>query len=265
MNKDNLAFLHDNLKYLGFGEYSLLNHLLESEMTRGTLAFELYTDAFFDEETKLEAKLYFRRSDSLDMYFFNKYEAMLVYPENPEKNKAQTFYIYKGSGVTLKEAFNLLQGRSVYKKLTNSVGEKYTAWIQLNFEQKDLHENYKYKYFRSENRYDLVKILANYKLREMENEETREMLFRSLRRGNLHPVTLIKTNKTERMFIQANPQFKTINIIPPATRAAKKEKEMMKDRRGIVETPDVGIPEREVNVSCLEEDDERVRQKNGQI
>ena len=265
MNKDNLAFLQDNLKYLGFGEYSLLNHLLESEMTRGTHSFELYTDAFFDEETKLEARLHFRRSDSMDMYFFNKYEAMLVYPENPEKNKTQTFYIYKGSGVTLKEAFNLLQGRAVYKKLTNAVGEKYTAWIQLNFEQKDLHENYKYRYFRSESRFDLAKVLANYKLREMENEETREMLFRSLRRGNIHPVTLIKSNKTEKLFIQANPQFKTINILPPATRAARKDKHPVKDRREIAETPDLEIPEREVNESCLEEDGERARQKNGQI
>ena len=205
MNKDNLAFLDDNLKYLGFGEHSLLNQLLEAEMTRGSLAFDLYTEAFFDEYTRLEAKLYFRRSDSLDMYFFNKYDALLQYPEAPEKNKAQTFYIYKGSGVTLKEAFNLLQGRAVYKKMTSAAGEKYTAWIQLNFDEKDLHENYKYKYFRSERHYDLAKILANYKLREMENEETREMLFRSLRRGNLHPVTLIKPNKTERIFIQANP------------------------------------------------------------
>ena len=264
MNKDNLAFLQDNLKYLGFGEYSLLNHLLESEMTRGTLSFELHTDAFFDEDTRLEAKLYFRRSDQLDMYFFNKYDAVLMYQDNPERNKAQTFYIYKGSGVTLKEAFNLLQGRAVHKKLTTSAGEKYTSWIQLNFEQKDLHENYKYKYFRSENRYDLAKVLDHYKLREMENEETREMLFRSLRRGNLHPVTLMKSNKTEKLLIHANPQFKTINIVPPATRAVRKENTNRKDRSDVRETPDLVIPEREVNESCLEEDGERERQKSSQ-
>jgi hypothetical protein len=265
MNKDNLAFLQDNLKYLGFGEYSLLNHLLESEMSRGTPSFELHTDAFFDEDTRLEAKLYFRKSDQLDMYFFNKYDAMLSYPESPDRNKVQTFYIYKGSGVTLKEAYNLLQGRAVYKKLTNAVGEKYTAWIQLNFEQKDLHENYKYKYFRSENRYDLAKVLANYKLREMENEETREMLFRSLRRGNLHPVTLVKSNKTEKLLIHANPQFKTINIVPPATRADRKDKDSRKEHCDVRETPDQVIPEREVNESCLEEDGEKVRQKNNQL
>ena len=60
MNKDNLAFLDDNLKYLGFGEHSLLNQLLEAEMTRGSMTFDLYTEAFFDEYTRLEVKLYFR-------------------------------------------------------------------------------------------------------------------------------------------------------------------------------------------------------------
>lgn len=263
MNKDNLAFLNENLKYLGFGEHSLLNQLLEAEITRGSLAFELYTEAFFDEDTRLEAKLYFKRSESLDLYFFSKYDALLQYPESPDRNKSQTFYIYKGSGVTLKEAFNLLQGRAVHKKLTSAIGEKYTAWIQLNFEQRDLHENYKYKYFRSERYYDLAKILANYRLREMENEETREMLFRSLRRGNLHPVTLMKTNKTEKIFIHANPQFKTINIIPAAIRA-RKEKES--EQREVLETPDTGMGDKEVNESVLEDEgDSTVKRKKARL
>ncbi|HVS97676.1 MAG TPA: hypothetical protein VHE54_14380 [Puia sp.] len=251
MNKDNLAYLDENLKYLGFGEHSLLNRLLEAEITSGAPSFELHTEAFFDEETRLEAKLYFKRSESLDLYFFNKYDALLEYPDHPDKNKAQTFYIYKGSGVTLKEAFNLLQGRAVYKHLTTAVGEKYTAWIQLNFDQKDLHENYKFKYFRSERYYDLAKILANYRLREMENEDTREMLFRSLRRGNLHPVTLMKSNKTEKIFIHANPQFKTINIVPAAMRA-RKEKD--NGQRDMLKTSDTGVDDKEVNESVLEEE-----------
>jgi hypothetical protein len=262
MNTDNLAFLQDNLKYLGFGEHSLLNHLLEAEMTRGSLSFELFTEAFFDEDTKLEAKLYFRKSDQLDMYFFNKYDAVLRYPEEPGKDKAQTFYIFKGSGVTLKEAFNLLQGRAVYKKMSSAIGEKYTAWIQLNFDQKDLHDNYKYKYFRSERQFDLAKVLANYKLREMENEETREMLFRSLRRGNVHPVTLLKANKVEKLLIHANPQYKTINIVPTATRAARKEKNEAREQREIKESPEPAMAEREVNESILEEENDPVHRKN---
>jgi hypothetical protein len=257
MNYENLAFLQDNLKYLGFGEHSLLNHQLEAEIAKEPLSFELYTEAFFDEDTRLEAKLHFRRSDTLEMYFFNKYDALLRYSDIPDRNKAQTFFIYKGSGVTLKEAFNLLQGRAVYKNLTNAVGEKYTAWIQLNFEEKNLHDNYRFRYFRADNRYDLSKVLSNYKLREMENEETKEVLFRSLRRGNVHPVTLVKANKTERILIHANPQYKMINIVPPATRAARKDRR----QRELAETADTGATDPEVNESLLEEDAEAMTQK----
>src|SRR5882757_6182131 len=142
MKQENLAFLHDNLKYLGFGEggphYDQVHEAIERA---GPEEFQVYTEAYFDEGSKLEACLYFRRSDQHGMCFFNKYDELLRYSDNPERNKAQTFYINKGSGVTFKEAFNLLSGRAVNKNLVSLEGEKYNAWIQINFEEKDLHNN----------------------------------------------------------------------------------------------------------------------------
>jgi hypothetical protein len=52
------------------------------------------------------------------MYFFNKYDASLQ-----AKDMAQTFYINKGSGITAKEAYNLMEGRAVHKELENKEGE----------------------------------------------------------------------------------------------------------------------------------------------
>jgi hypothetical protein len=222
MNNENLEFLHDNLKYLGFGDNTLLNQQLEEQILKESKEIELYTEAYFDDFCRLEAKLYFRRSDQKEMYFFNKYEALLRYPDDPDKNRSQTFYINKGMGVTFKEAFNLLQGRAVNKDLVNIEGEKYNAWVQLNFEEKDLHSNYKVKQYRAQYRYELEKVLENYPIRELQNEETKAVLIRSLRRGNLQLVTFVKVSKTEKMFIEANPMFKTINIFPLAIRAARK-------------------------------------------
>ncbi|MHA4875680.1 hypothetical protein, partial [Enterococcus faecium] len=59
----------------------------------------------------------------------------------------QTFYIHKGKGVTAKEAYNLLEGRSVYKELTNKAGVAYKDWIQLDFTKKDKHGNHEVKQF----------------------------------------------------------------------------------------------------------------------
>ncbi|MDP4150054.1 MAG: hypothetical protein Q8927_14650 [Bacteroidota bacterium] len=223
MNNDNLEFLQDSLKYLGFGEKLLLNQQLEESIAGEPKEFQLDTEHFFDEDHKLELALYFRRSEQADMYFFNKYEARLRSATDLELDRAQVFYISKGRGVTLKEAFNLLQGRAVNKDLTDADGQKYNAWIQLNFLEKDQYDNYKVKQFRPQYGYDLEKTLEKYPIKELKNEELKAGLIRSLKKGNLHPVSFQKILKTEKMFIEANPQYKTINIFPAVNRHGRKE------------------------------------------
>jgi hypothetical protein len=225
MNKENLTFLQDGLKFLGFGESTLLNKQLEEQIGKGVREFELYTEAFFDDFTKLEAKLYFHQSDKSERYIFGKYDALLCYADNPERNKSQTFFIYKNTGVTFKEAFNLLEGRAVYRALINADEQKYKAWIQLNFAERDLHDNYRTKQYSAHYGYDLERVLETYQILELQKEDTRAALIRSLQRGNLQMITLIKPKKTEKMFIEANPMFKTINIFSEASRAAKKNGE----------------------------------------
>ncbi|HEX9510164.1 MAG TPA: hypothetical protein VF939_06750 [Puia sp.] len=222
MNGENLEFLQESLKYLGFGEKLPLNEQLEQQIVKETKEFQLYTESFYDDDYKLEIVLHFRRGDQKDLYFFNKYEALLRKGEAPEMDRMQTFYISKGTGVTLKEAYNLLQGRAVNKNLTNIEGEKYNAWLQLNFEEMDLNHNYKVKQFRSQYGYDLEKVLEKYPIRELKTEESKELLIKALRRGNLQPVHFLKANKAEKMFIEASPQWKSINIYSSPAMALQK-------------------------------------------
>jgi hypothetical protein len=222
MKKDNLTFLQENLRYLGFGETLPFNDELEHEVGKGQKDFHLATEAHFDEWSKLEATLHFRKGDQQEMYFLTKYTAALWYPENPDLNKMQTFYIFKGAGVTLKEAFNLLQGRAVNKDLTDSEGQKYNAWIQLDFSTRTPTNNYRTRQFRLQYGYDLEKLLCNYPIRELQVEELRSNLIRSLRKGNIHPVTFAMTNKIEKKYIEACPQFKTISIYSETVRANQK-------------------------------------------
>jgi hypothetical protein len=219
MTTNNLDFLNNDLKYMGFGERSILNQHLEAQLQREQPSFELFTEAFFDSDTKLEAKLYFTRSAKENFYFFNKYEALLRYAGEPDKDRAQTFYVSKGHGVTLKEAFNLLQGRAVFKLLTSRSGIQYSAWIQLYFTEKDRHDNYIYIYYRG-GRFDLEKALQQYPIRELGFDEMRANLCRALQRGNLQPVTFEGTEKKGKYLVEANPSLNTINIYPAATRVA---------------------------------------------
>lgn len=222
MNNENLGYLQENLKYLGFGEQQFLNEELEQKILEGAMEFQLFTEAFYDDDYKLEATLNFKRGDQNEKYFFNKYEALLRKGGAPEKDRRQTFYIFKGTGITLKESYNLLQGRAVNKDLINFEGEKYNAWLQLNFGEMDLNHNYKMKQYRLQYGYDLEKVLENYPIRELRLEESKVLLLKALRRGNLQPVHFLKTNRTEKMFIEASPQFKSINIYTSTAMALQK-------------------------------------------
>ena len=120
MNKENLQYLNDNIKYMGFGEN--LKADLEKNMNEEKAEFQLHYKAEINKKPFI-ATMNFRKSDSSDMYFFNNYHASLD-KGNGEKCE-QTFTIYKGKGVTGKEAFNLLDGRSVHKNLVTKVGQPY--------------------------------------------------------------------------------------------------------------------------------------------
>src|SRR5205823_3911156 len=112
MNQENVNYLKDSLKYLGFGE--TLHTALVQKLAAGKPDFQLLFRASVDQKS-FEAVLNFRKSDNSDMYFFNSYTAKLE--RRDSQTREQTFYINKGKGITIKEAFNLLEGRSVFKEL----------------------------------------------------------------------------------------------------------------------------------------------------
>jgi len=123
MNNENLKYLTDNIKYMGFGEN--LKSELEKNMNEGKSAFQLHYQAEINKKP-FEAILNFRKSDSTDMYFFNNYHASLE-RSNGERME-QTLYLNKGHGITAKEAYNLLDGRAVQKDLVTKEGQPYKAW-----------------------------------------------------------------------------------------------------------------------------------------
>jgi hypothetical protein len=145
------------------------------------------------------------------MYFLNKYQATLK-ADDPVQEKTQTFYVNKNSGVTAKEAYNLLSGRAVNKDLTNAEGKIYNTWLQLDFNEKDKNNNFKVKQYHEGYGYDLEKTLNKHPIGEMQDVELKGLLMRSLRKGNVQPVTFINGDQKDRMFVEANPQFKSINM-----------------------------------------------------
>ena len=239
MDREQLDRLKKDIKYLGFGETNTILYTeLEDQIENGPVDFHLQTEAFFDDDTRIEAKLYFELSKDSTRYIFKRYVATLHYSNQPEKTRTQTIYIYRGKGFTFKETFNLLEGRAVNRNHTDFEGSEYNAWTELNFNEKDKHGNYRTREYREPFRYDLEKALEIYRIAELKNDTLRTEVIRSLQRGNIHPVKLLKGSKWEKVFIEANPSNRLITIRSLATKAVVDYK---KDPEG--EIPATKIPD----------------------
>src|SRR5450755_3118243 len=161
MNERNEAFIKNNIKFLGFSD-SIFPELMKNMENRFP-EFVLTHERNYGKE-KLEAKLYFTKSQIGDMYFVNRYLATLV--KFNQERISQMIYLDKGNGLTQKETYNLLSGRSIYTDLKNKQGEKYYAWIKLDFLEKEASGNYKMKQYHEGYKYDLVDTLQKYHIRE---------------------------------------------------------------------------------------------------
>ncbi|HRE67709.1 MAG TPA: hypothetical protein PLM56_05605 [Cyclobacteriaceae bacterium] len=212
MNVKNLEFLKDGLKYLGFGDK--LNADLESRIKEQPAEFKLLLVGEFNKDNikdRVNYTLDFKKSDQTDMYFLNRYQATLK-NDDPAQERTQTFYITKNSGITAKEAYNLLSGRAVNKDLNNKEGQPYNAWLQLDFLEKDKNDNYKVKQYHQGYGYDLEMTLAKYPIKEQLNTDEKTKLMKSLEKGNLAQATFARQGGEDKMFIAANPQYKTIDL-----------------------------------------------------
>jgi len=222
MTKTEIFNLYDHLRFLGFSPEFILRGDLERLISEYWPAFELSTTANFSDQTELKADLHFVKSAEKDAYFLQKYRAILHHPDDPAMEKSQTFSMTNGMQVKLKEAYNLLQGRVVFKEIAPSKGNKYNAWVQLNFKEKDAGGDFKLIKYRSHHGYELANVLNKYPIRELANNDLRDVILQAMKSGDRRHVTFLKpSGKTEKKIIEANPMLKTINIFPAVTTSQK--------------------------------------------
>lgn len=218
MNDKFLADLKNNLKFMGFGDK--LSEGLESQMAKGSPNFQLTLETEINGKA-FAAVLNFRKSDTTDRYFFNSYHATLGRKDGEVVDQA--FYLKDGKGITAKEAFNLLDGRSVHKELTTKAGEPYRAWIQLDFDKKDKNNNHEVKQFHEAYGFDIKEALSKYAFTDLKDPAKEADLLKSLQKGNMQSVTFEKDGSVAKMFVEAAPQFKTVNLYDGEMKRVQKE------------------------------------------
>lgn len=208
MNEKNFDYLKDQVKFTGFGD--ALEGALKEKLMQKVPDFQLHHNTRFGNDAAT-ATLHFKKSAQSDMYFFNKYDLAVKGENNPDTMK-QTFFINKGNNITLKEAYNLMSGRAVNKDLTSKEGQVYNAWVQMDFRETDKNGNYQLKHYHQNYGFDLAKELAKHPIKELNEELQKTKLIDSLQKGNRQGVTFSNAGSEQRMFIEANPRFKSITV-----------------------------------------------------
>jgi len=209
MNQKNLEFLKDQLKYTGFGE--TFDQDLKEKMLKGETEFKLMKEGVYGTDS-MTAVLNFKKSDQSDLYFFNSYQINLQKEDN-KTGLEQTFYINNdNTSITLKEAYNLMEGRSVNKNLKNKDGETYNCWIRMDFKESDDRGNFRLQHYHQNYGYDLEASLEKHSIKELLTPQYKEDLMNSLKKGNLQSVTFVVGGEERKQFVEANPQFKTIKV-----------------------------------------------------
>ncbi|MFC0776878.1 hypothetical protein [Flavobacterium sp. HJSW_4] len=214
MNETNLKYLKDQLKYTGFGE--TFDTELKENMLKGDKDFKIMHTGIMNNgvpnRDTVTVELNFKKSDQTDMYFFNTYQVNLQKEEN-KPGMQQTFYINNdGTSITLKEAYNLMEGRSVNKDLKTKEGESYNSWLKFDFKQTENSGNFKINHYHQNYGYDLEASLEKHSIKELNTPQYKEDLMNSLKKGNLQSVTFVVGGVESKMFVEANPQFKTLNV-----------------------------------------------------
>ena len=198
---------------LGFPISAALAEQLDGGLAKGGSHFEIWSEGTFDD-SKIGAKIHYYKKQDCDDYYILNYEACTKAPIYPFEDRKNSFKVNHGTPITLKEAFNLLQGRAILKDfLTKSLVE-YSAWMELDFRERDISGNYREVKYSAKRGIDLEKAVRMYPIKELEEENGVQDLLLSLQRGDQVEVSFQKKRTIEKVFIEVNAKDKLLTIIP---------------------------------------------------
>lgn len=210
-----INYLKNQLMYLGFGQDEKLHQQLEKSVLESENNTKFHLAVPYDkvqEGNHAQFLINFHKSDKGGVYL-NSFKGVLVVGETGEERT----HSFGANKFTAKEAVNLLEGRAVKAQFTNKfTNELDDVFVQLKLkEEKNEFNNYQMKMFNKNfgiNTKDIVD--KSPLIFEGENaEKTKEMVIKSLEKGNIVSVKFKDENNKE-MNGKAilNPQYKNINL-----------------------------------------------------
>jgi hypothetical protein len=192
-------FLQDQLKKTGFQD---VFGSVEHSLREGKNKFTLPASHYVNESEKVDYELNFVKNKEEGCQF-EGYKATLYNELKPNESYQHYFKINMLNGFDKKQAYNLLSGRAVKKE---------ESWVKFDLNDKDSSGNYRLKEFHSEFGYDLQKVIGGLPLKELSSNTETVKLLDALKDGSREPVIFLLNEIECKYYLDANPQFKSINI-----------------------------------------------------
>ena len=208
---DQVAYLKNQLKYLGFGEDSTLHKDLEKGIKSKKQQFEIKT---ISDKTlpgnKVDFILKFNKTENGGV-FLNSYHANLK--KEKGEDISHNFPVSKENTFTAKEAINLLEGRSVKIEFHNPKSEQLEpAFVQFNFnEPKTEKGNYYFQNFYKNYGVDTAKIVEKSNL-IFDKQEWKDSSIKSLEKGNVVKVKFEQDAKIVEGKAVLDPQNRNLKL-----------------------------------------------------
>lgn len=212
MNEQELKDLNElkeQVMYTGFQEN--LDNELQQLIAEDLPKSQITKEKVMDNQDHLAVDFNFGKSEKTGKHYLNNFHIKMTKP-NGEVTE-QTFYRNFGNNITFKEAYNLLNGRAVYKTgLVNKEEERYNAWLQLDFTKADKHGNYKYQKYHDGYGFDVEAKLKERGYKQMAFTGEDNYFVSSVKKGDCVLGTRTVDGNEIKEYVEANPRFKTINV-----------------------------------------------------
>ncbi|WP_426474810.1 hypothetical protein [Chryseobacterium balustinum] len=208
---DQVQYLKNQLKYLGFGESEKLHKDLEKGINYKNQQFEIKTTS--DKtlpDNKVDFTLKFNKSETGGV-FLNSYNGKLTNEKNEEIS--HNFPVNREQTFTAKEAVNLLEGRTVKIEFNNPKTKQLEpAFVKLNFDEAKTEKgNYQFQNFYKNYGVDTAQIVEKSNL-IFDKPEYKESTIKSLEKGNVVKVKFEIDDQVTEGKAVLNPQYKNLNL-----------------------------------------------------
>lgn len=205
---ENSRLLHEEVQRIGFPD---LSYKIKQQIETDGENFQIPVSYYINEKEKISNELSFSKGSN-GQYYFDGFRSTLTNNLKPEESREHFFRNAPNLNFSLNNTSNLLSGRSVQHN---------GSWFQLDFNDRDIKGSYHLKEFRPGYGYDLEKAIKTLPFKKMPNQSEADKLKESLKQGAKVPVFLMQNGNEYRFYIEANPQFKSVNIYDQNSRKVK--------------------------------------------